>query len=287
MADGVYCVQCGYHLRGVVGERCPECGYALAGLRSTKSGLPWAHRRDIGRLRAYWATVWAVTVRTRKFCEEHAREVSYRDARLFQWVTILHALPALTLALWVQILHLRHHLEQQLASQQGTFRPLGPSIIDQAILENWPWVVVTACLVVFFVAITGVPSYFFHPRENPTVKQNAGIALSYYAAAPLAIVLVIGIVVAAIIYRPGFIERDASSSWQLLNAVSIAALVALPLLWWYNLLRLAKGMMPELRRTHVYVGVLIPIVWLLLGGLILIVLPALTLWGVVFVDSLR
>ena len=270
--DGVYCVRCGYHLRGVVGDRCPECGYDLAGLRSTESGLPWAHRRTIGRLRAYWATVWAVTVRTREFCEEHAREVSYRDARLFQWVTILHAIPAVMFGVWGYALKLREHVEERLAFQQGTFMPTVPSIIDKAILENWPWVVLTACLVVFLVASTGVPSYFFHPRESPTARQNAGIAMSYYTCAPLAIAL---------------IPASRMVMMSLLpDAVTIGAILALPLLWWYNLLRLAKGVMPELRRTHIYVGVLIPMVWLLLGGLILIVLPAVAFWGVVVVDSL-
>jgi len=273
ISDGVYCVRCGYHLRGVVGDRCPECGYDLAGLRSTESAIPWSRRRDIGRFRAYWATVWAVTVRTRKFCEEHAREVSYRDARLFQWVTVLHAFPPVALGLWKGVLRVRDYLENQLASQRGSFVFPGPSVSERAFLENWPWIILTVCLFLFLFVATGAPSYFFHPRERSTARQNAGIALSCYAASPLAM---------ALLPMFGMFAMPNVPDW-----VWMAAIVALPLLWWYNLLRLAKGMMPELRRTHVYVGVLIPVVWLLLGALILFVLPAIALWGVVFVDSLR
>jgi hypothetical protein len=38
-----------------------------------------------------------------------------------------------------------------------------------------------------FAVITGLPSYFFHPRGISIERQNRAIALSYYACAPLAL----------------------------------------------------------------------------------------------------
>ncbi len=73
----IYCQKCGYNLRGLTAERCPECGRSLEGLRSPVSLIPWVHRREIGRLRAYWKTVWLVMFRQGQFCWEIARSVQH------------------------------------------------------------------------------------------------------------------------------------------------------------------------------------------------------------------
>jgi len=94
--EHIYCPACAYNLFRITSDRCPECGHGLEGLRSDHSTIPWVRRNEIGRFRAYWKTVWMVTMRHRKFCEEYTRDISYEDAQAFRWLTILHAwLPAL------------------------------------------------------------------------------------------------------------------------------------------------------------------------------------------------
>src|SRR5205823_2812668 len=50
----------------------------------------------------------------------------------------------------------------------------------------WPLVLNLIGLLLFFILLTGVGSYFFHPRRLAVLRQNRAVALSYYACAPLA-----------------------------------------------------------------------------------------------------
>src|SRR5438128_163233 len=56
-----FCPQCGYSLRGLNPRDsaaaevcCPECGFAVDLRTLQQSIIPWVHRREIGRWRAYW-----------------------------------------------------------------------------------------------------------------------------------------------------------------------------------------------------------------------------------------
>src|SRR3990172_2603904 len=85
----LFCQTCGYNLRGLTGNRCPECGGSLDGVRSLIPQIPWMYRKDTGRFRAYWRTVWFVMFRQAQFCDEMARPVSFRDSQSFRWITVL------------------------------------------------------------------------------------------------------------------------------------------------------------------------------------------------------
>jgi len=270
--EGVYCVRCGYHLRGTVGARCPECGYDLAGYRSPASGIPWSNRRSIGRVPAYLNTVWLVTVRTRKFCEEHAREVSYRDARLFQLVTVTLAFIPLAVALWCGVWYLRPYVQRQL-DNQGLSLSWESFVAYRLIVENWLWPVVTICLWGCLIMVTGVPSYFFHPHSSPMRRQNAGVAMSHYACAPLSLMFV---PIALALTMPGPVI-----------VATLILMALLILLWWINLVRLARGMMPELRIRQTVMALMTPLLWLLLGFLILGAVLIVVFWCGVVLDSLR
>ena len=116
--EDLFCPGCGYSLRGATGERCPECGYSLAYLRTHTCGIPWAHRRQRGRLRTYWQTVWLVTFRPQRFCEEYAHEVRYRDARRFQLMTLLYVYgPLLVATLYLYVAHPPAHWGAQTVSR--------------------------------------------------------------------------------------------------------------------------------------------------------------------------
>jgi len=169
LPEGIYCLDCGYDLRGSTSARCPECGFALELLRTGESQIPWAHRREMGRFRAYWKTVWLVMRWPKRFCSEIARPVSYRDSQRFRWLTVLHAFPPVLVAaiIWGLYDWLRG---------PGGGEPM--------------WWVLGGLVVWSLLALAGLPglaSYFFQPRWLSVEQQNRALALSYYAWAPLAI----------------------------------------------------------------------------------------------------
>jgi hypothetical protein len=86
----VWCMRCGYDLQGVASRSCPECGEPFDPVELRRPHIPWSHRRQVGRLRAYWSTVFLVTFSPSRLCREIARPVSYAEARWFQVVTTAH-----------------------------------------------------------------------------------------------------------------------------------------------------------------------------------------------------
>jgi hypothetical protein len=169
LPEGLFCLDCGYDLRGSTNARCPECGFSLELLRSGESQIPWSHRSELGRFRAYWKTVWLVIRWPKRICSEIARPVSYRDSQSFRWVTLLHAyLPILIASIaWVVFAHL-----QKLSGRETAY-----------------WVVAGAqiSLLRALTLLPGLASYFYQPRWLSVEQQNRAIALSYYSWAPLAV----------------------------------------------------------------------------------------------------
>src|SRR5947209_8529114 len=116
VAGDIFCVECGYDLRGLASARCPECGIELDRGAMGRSRLKWARRKTIGRVPAYLATVWSVIARTRRVADEVAGPVSLDDAREFARVTALLAWlgPAALAVWWYQMI--------RLATQGGPWR---------------------------------------------------------------------------------------------------------------------------------------------------------------------
>jgi hypothetical protein len=85
--DAPLCPHCGYDLRGHRAERCSECGHVIDWKALQSSGFPWAHRRRIGRVRAYVTTVWLISILSRKLRYEAARPQRARDGRSFRSIT--------------------------------------------------------------------------------------------------------------------------------------------------------------------------------------------------------
>ncbi|MFH1746226.1 MAG: hypothetical protein ABIG44_04200 [Planctomycetota bacterium] len=165
---GWLCPECGYDLRTLTSERCPECGFALDIFRTQEPQIPWVYRRERGRFRTYWHTVWLATFHTKRFCLEAIRPVSYADSQSFRWVTILHA--------WVPIV---------IASVCAFMAAAHPDT-GHSDLHWWVLLSVLVCSLLGLAALSGVASYSFHPPHMSTEQQNRAIALSYYAWAPLA-----------------------------------------------------------------------------------------------------
>lgn len=264
MPEGVFCPQCAYDLRGSTSPRCPECGHPLEQLRTTGSQIPWIHRRQLGLFRAYWRTARMVTFRNRQFCAEFARPVSYTDAQKFRWLTVGLAYGAILcgkLAHWLMV--------------PGAFK-------EQFGTIEWSLVPVEAATFLTLAALTGSPSYYFHPRRLPLVLQNRAVALSYYTCAPLGWLPLALIPTAAVhLLRAGGVPFFLTGS----QTGILLALITM-LIWWRNLVQLAARTL----RAGIYtalVAVGVPIVWISVGGHILVGLPLLTLYVAAIFYTLR
>src|SRR5215204_4041683 len=78
----LFCPECGYNLHALHGiDRCPECGLAIDRQGFARSQIPWVHRRHVGRVRAYWRTLWMATLRPARIAAEASRRVGYVDAQ--------------------------------------------------------------------------------------------------------------------------------------------------------------------------------------------------------------
>lgn len=88
-AQILYCIDCGYDLRGLPSDRCPECGWLIDRDLLGRSHLAWAHRARLGRWRAYWRTAWAGTRSMKRLAVETIRPVDVGDALKFANITAL------------------------------------------------------------------------------------------------------------------------------------------------------------------------------------------------------
>lgn len=269
---GFYCPECGYDLRGLAGERCPECGFALALVRDLESHIPWARRRQIGFFRAYWRTVWNVMFRHKEFCREMFRPQSYSAARGFQFVTVLHVFAAFVIG-------------------AGYFALFGWNDFKRALDEFGVVMpsVVLGCVFLYFFALAGLPSYFFHPRALPVEQQNRAIVLSYYACAPLAwLPLPVAVLVPIVTKMSENYHRFMSTMellWMGLMLLTFLSPVALVLAYWLTLIRTASKALRNGTRT-LLVTLAVPALWLLLGALILVGVPGVVFYVLVVAHSL-
>ena len=91
ITEDIFCPQCTYNLRGLTADRCPECGRDIADIHKGESQIPWVHRKKIGRIRAYWKTVWIVCFHPKRFGFEPRRSVDRQAARRFRQTTLVCA----------------------------------------------------------------------------------------------------------------------------------------------------------------------------------------------------
>ena len=279
----VYCPGCGYLLFGSVGEKCSECGYALAGMREAASGIPWVHRRTRGRIVSFWKTVWLVTFRNRRFCEEFARDVSHRDARRFQWVVIAHVFLPVLLAVMAMYRLVPPDISRESWMDVIALGrpPRVPTPFDYAYAEIWPVALLLACFLLWLSAITGAASYFFHPKSIPVRRQNSGVAMSYYACAPLA---ALGVVFAVSAFLTDWIADYSNIPRRYDLALAVAALVVL-VGWWRTLMGTIRRTMPPVKVRATVLAIGLPLIWLALAILILVGIPVLGLWILIVIDS--
>ena len=230
----VFCHTCGYSLVGLVGDRCPECGAPFDANELPYARVPWLHRRRIGAFRAYWKTVAQVVRRPRAFAAELCRPVriSADDAKRFRVRTVYLAATSAALVA-VAVFWISGEMLQAWRRGPGEF-----SEVVTFVASLW-----LAC--VFFLRLaTDMPVFIW--QGLPSLPPNELAPLHHYAAAPLALaplVGLLGVVVPVLAWSYG---ADAEL-FYMANVGAVGVAVAWVVLCWVTplvLMRRATGCGP-------------------------------------------
>ena len=264
------CPACGYDLRSIQSERCPECGLPVDLSILPVSRLPWAHRRTIGRFRAFWATTLLVFFNTDRLADEIARPVSLADARRFALTTSLVAsIPVVAWTICVTLIELKDDIASWLEV----------TIIASLALAIW--------LALFMIA--GVASYFFHPGSISLTRQNRAIALSYYTTAPLAWLWLPAALLGLFFWMTQQPWSMHGNGYRLLVAVGIPTFTLPPVMivasWMRTVKLMRRTAQAGFGRTLALIGYL-PVAWLTCVGVALL-LPAALVYGSLVIFSFR
>jgi hypothetical protein len=297
--EDLYCPECGYNLHALDGiDRCPECGLRIDRLGFARSRVPWVHRRHVGRIRAYWRTVWLATLRPRELAAEAARRVNYTDAQRFRWVTaFVAAAPVMAGLVAAMVIY----------GSPAFFSVINPAVFPRwamggnpsALFDflipwdagaTWPPVLPLAALLAF-VFVTGVATYWFHPRTIPVVHQNRAIALAYYGCGPLALVSVPALAfIALALMKDAGLDNQANASWAVVRVVEIftwvTGLLVVAAFWRSTMVLLHRTTESKVSRL-ISAGLLIPLQWVCCAALVLVVVPWVVGYLRLVVGSLR
>lgn len=257
------CPKCGYNLRGLREYRCPECGESFDPAALSETTLPWAHRRRLGRIRAYWRMVEIVTIRPGELAAQLAYPMNYCDAQRFRGVTVFLA--------WLPL------LIATINNQDGGER-LHWIMPDGAAMGLGITVICHMAALAVLAAITGIPSYFFHPAGIDVERQNRAIALTYYTAAPMSL--------SAFVF---LITLPLMAFGPLARAIALLILTLLQfLLWWRALVVLARrGTCADNLARVVFIAAATPLGWLMAGIAVWFVIVAVLLMPVLLFYSLQ
>ncbi|HEV2292602.1 MAG TPA: zinc ribbon domain-containing protein [Tepidisphaeraceae bacterium] len=284
----LFCPACGYSLRGIDSELCPECGFKVDRSAAAVSRIPWEHRRRLGWARAYWRTMW---MSTRVVAGDVVRPVNYRDARRFQLITVLIAsFPLAALA--------------ALPLPANLFAAIGGTLSGWPIVVPPGWAIdlglpllagvgvgaLPVAIVLYLLATSGVASYFFHPPHLSVVQQNRAIALSYYACAPL-VLLILPALIAWVylglhVYRPGWENRVFLIDATMNLLMAILPVVTVLMMWFASLGMLRHATACSTARLFA-MAIVLPVAWVVLAGLILVALPWVVGFAMIVVWSLQ
>lgn len=279
LADDVFCLNCGYNLRGTASKRCPECGepvqdslVPVRGLAWTKPGLLFAYPR-------FWQTAWTVTFRPGVIWRQFFSSVPLRGALSFQLLAVLHIFLPVLLG---TILIYR-------AFPPSTRMGMSLSLVSGGYAAIWPVAVMLGCLLAFLISAMRAPAYFFEPAAGSLRQRSNATAMSHYACAPLAffpiMILLLGAITLAYSMNRWDLRYLKSIEYWPLAAIGVAAALSAAG-WWLGLVRLMRRTMPQRPARQALLSFGLPFVLLVLGLLWLLVVPALILFLVLVVASL-
>jgi hypothetical protein len=214
----------------MTGDRCSECGLVIDHDALRRSAFPWAHRRSVGRVRAFLKTVWLVTADSAALRMEAAKEQSVRDARGFaRWVAVsLSACFVAAVAVIVYQDGIREMAVLPPSQARVAWRMAG---WEQDLLAPWSagillWPVLVACPVMLAFYVAGAPASVFRTRGLPPDRAEAVAAIGRYAAAPLFLVLLAALLVGATVLGVVAVEDEVRPGLMLPVVVMLLFLVA-------------------------------------------------------------
>lgn len=187
--ESLLCPFCGYDLRATLSDRCSECGHPIDRAALQTSSIPWAHRRELGSLRAYLKTLWQITLNSSSLACEAAKPQDLHAARIFRRLTAL-ILCAIFLGGFVAILFTNKGLASFAIQPYPAFRAATPGWAQDLLV---PWSAgatllptLPLLLIVLAFYLTGSQAVLFRlPDASPT-RQERLTAIALYTAAPLA-----------------------------------------------------------------------------------------------------
>jgi hypothetical protein len=144
-------------------------------------------------------------------------------------------------------------------------------------------------LYVLLVTLTGVQSYFFHPRSIPVVRQNRAVALSYYGCGAVAWlpVSLASMVMCIVVSNVDFSRKIPLVVMVLVWIVGVSVFVIPPFCGWLNVIRLL-GRSTQCGKVRQWVmGALLPVLWVLLIGIVGLGIPLAYAFVCLVVLSLR
>ena len=226
--------------------------------------VPWQTRKEIGRFKAYWKTVFHVLARFGNLRQELAGSVDLRAAKQFRNSTFLNVLIAF---IFIIALGLRIIWAEK------------DAVMILSFSERSLWAILGAVLgvgVSSYLALlmySGIVTWFFAPRRRDRCTQDRMIALSYYTCGPLAFFAFIATGLSLV----GFF-LPIEDGYMLLRTIRIVMLVLVGL-WYLLILRAARTVVGRTWVGMATTAVLLPICCFAAPLVVFSVLPAASMWA--------